>query len=162
MKKVFLILLIFLQFSVSAGSSSIRPILITSLPKTLSIGLNEVNLTWYVIDDNPECYYVYINDQIWKNNISLLSNEISFTFSDVVGNYTIKLIVFDYSGYSITSSINISVIAVSSNSSNTNTNVSSSTTMASPGFTSFEVLIILLGCAAYLKKIKIHHKKKKM
>lgn len=160
MKKTILIFLIFLQFSISAGSSSIRPILKTDLPETLTIGLNEVNLTWYVIDDNPECYYVYVNDQIWKNNISLLSNEISFAFSNVAGNYTIKLLVFDYSGYSITSSINIVVIPISSSTSTTGS--TSSASMATPGFTGFGILIILLVSGAYQKKKKLYKKEKKM
>ena len=43
------------------SNASIKPIITTSLPHNIQIGLQSINLSWYIIDDNPRSYSVYKN-----------------------------------------------------------------------------------------------------
>lgn len=110
----------------------------------VTIGLQEVTLRWYVIDDNLKNYAIYINNSIWKN-ATVESNLIEVKFSNSVGLYNITLEVTDFSNNTANYKmvINVSQSTSSSQSSATESNISTSYsgTKASSGFSFIEFLI---------------------
>ena len=113
----------------------------------MEIGLSEVQLTWYVIDDNPHYFSIYVNNSIWKYEIPLTANLINITFTNVPGFYNINLSVTDYSGYYSQSNLVIKILnPASPSSSSTQPAYSSSSpsASASDSYTSLEVVGALI------------------
>jgi hypothetical protein len=97
---LFILVVILITFSVSPVISSVRPKIFSELPDTITSQSSDVILEFYVIDDNPRSYNLYINDTLWKSNIIITSNLLTIVFSNVAAHYLLNLTVFDYSGYS--------------------------------------------------------------
>ena len=141
--------------SVLNVKSSIQPIIVTDMPNPLHIGiLQNVNLTWVVIDDNPRNFELYINDTLSRNE-SIVSDVITEPFSSPAGLYNLSLIVNDYSNYMVSTFqlINVSGYASTSSSTPSITSESYASTVSSPGFL-FSILIAIFSISVFFKKLK--------
>lgn len=154
MKNLLTISIIFILSMQTVGTmASIKPIIVTTMPEYINSGLQDLNLHWTVIDDNPRNYVLSINNTTWKNE-TLQSNEIQVVFSSAYGWYNITLKVFDYSGNMAYSNliINVSSVFPVTNSALTSTPSTSYTytaSKASPGFEYLAVLPLILLCSTY-------------
>ena len=95
--------------STSNVQASIHPIIVSDLPNPINSGLQDIDLKWIIIDDNPWSYEIYVNGNIWKND-SIITDIIQVQFSGPVGWYNLTLFVKDYSGNNVSTNqlINIS------------------------------------------------------
>lgn len=159
-KKVFftLTVILILISPVLNVNASIRPVIVTQMPDPMNIGiLQNVNLTWVVIDDNPSFYSLYINNTLSKNG-TIISNVITEPFSAPEGLYNITLIVTDYSNNSASSTLLINSSRFILTSSGTTSNPSpGSKTAATPGFT-YEIFLSTIFIIAL---IPLMHKRPK-
>ena len=124
------------------------------MPKKLTIGLQETNLSWFVIDDNLESFTIYINGLLWKNR-TVTSNLIEEKFSNVVGSYNLTLEVYDYSNNTAFTNMTIIVSAIEPTTT-TSSNITSYiiASQAAPAFTIFE---FMLSITLLMSSIKIAH-----
>lgn len=150
------ILVVLCFLSVTSVHASIQPIIVSEMPNPINSGLQNVNLKWVVIDDNPKSYEIYINDKIWKKN-SIITDIITVQFSDVEGFYNLTLFVYDYSGNSVSASqlINISTAFPITEGSNPSKSPYSA---ATPGF-GFSVVFAVLTTAVIYNFSKRKRKK---
>lgn len=152
MNKLYLVPLVLVLFTISASSASIRPFITTSMPSNLNVDLKDVPLHWYIVDDNPRNYSLFINSSPWKINIPMkTNNSIDVTFSNTPGIYNVSLIVEDYSGYTASAFVVITIYYESATTSSAPTSIStssithgsassSSNSAASSGFDYLEVV----------------------
>ena len=142
--------------------SSIHPIIVTDMPDLLNIAiLQNVNLTWVVIDDNPRNYELYVNNTISKNG-TIVSNVINIPFSAPEGVYNITLIVTDYSNNSVTSTLLINssrYVSPSSNASSSSATTTYHMTAASSGFDFISLLFMISSLIVISKFFKLRRKK---
>ena len=147
-------------------SASIRPIIINNTPNVINSDKTEVNLSWYIIDDNPKQYTILKNGSVLKNNINFESNVITLQFNDVVGHYNISLIVYDFSGYSASNNVIITITSASASTApvtaattTNNASISSKFSASSTGFSLLNIFFTLLVITTLIRFTK--HKKKK-
>ena len=156
MKNKFLILICFLMFNsliLTDGNASLRPIIVSNNPSSISTDSNSISLSWNIIDDNPRFYSIKKNGSILINNISIVSDIVNFEFIEIAGTYNISFTVYDFSGFFAQdyTLITISAVTTSSSTSATGSSTSSSssattssTGSASPGFTYINTLIMIV------------------
>ena len=120
----------------------------TNLPPTITIGLQEIQLIWYVIDDNPESYSILKNGSFLRDDILITSNLINISFSEVAGTYNLTLIVRDYSNYTAISTIFIQVQLNSATTTQTNSAATQTENTkisnASPGYSFIDILFFIV------------------
>lgn len=148
---------LFSQSFTEAGNASIQPVITTTMPKKMTIGLQEVTLHWYIIDDNLDNYAIYINNSIWKKN-SITSNLLEVQFSNSVGSYNITLSVTDFSNYSASYQM-IIIVSQSSQTTTIYAITTQSTSGATPGFGFLEALSLLCFLVVTAKLVKFSKKK---
>lgn len=153
------IVIVLVPGQTTVTNASIRPIITTKMPHELIIGLQDVNLTWYVIDDNLMSYTIFINDSLWKMDNFTNSNVLEVTFSNVIGFYNLTLSVHDYSGYNSNASQYIKVLQLpntSATQSVTSTINNQTKASASNGFEFISVILVITISSV----IKLKRKKK--
>ena len=155
------IVLLINLINVLETSASIRPIIINNTPKEVISNNTEVNISWYIIDDNPKSFSIYKNGSILQDNIPLVSNLINFKFNDVPGYYNVSIIVYDFSGNSATTNIFITIKNIPGTSIVTASSTSSSTNNAYKGTPGFNYLILLLAIITLSVFTKVKKTKKK-
>ena len=157
---IWIVILLF-SFPSPTTYASIRPIITTTMPHELVVGLGEVNLSWYVIDDNLKSYEIDINDSTWRINNFTDSNLIQVSFSNVEGFYNLTLSVEDYSGFMSNTTQYIKVVySTSAVTSSITNNTASSTTTGATGTQGFEfltTLLVLLTSTIILSKLRKKH-----
>ena len=156
MKRVLIFLVVLLSFSSTMADASIKPVITTKMPGYININLEEVTLSWYVVDDNPKNYSLYINGSIWKDNIPFTSNIVNVTFSNIAGLYNVSLKVMDYSGFTSESFVLIHVNNISVPTYATETSYS---TAASDSFSFLEAVMAFISLVLIIKR-KYRHKKR--
>ena len=160
-KEIYLIvIIILLQENTLSTNASIRPIITTNLPPTITIGLQEILLNWYVIDDNPDSYSILKNGSFLRDDVLITSNLINLSFSEVAGTYNLTLIVRDYSNFTAASTIIIHVQSIPATSTLTGTAASttenSQRSSATPGYSLTDILffIVIIGFFITFKRRK--------
>ncbi len=157
----FIIMTFGTQINVLEVSSSVRPIITTSMPEEVTIGLQDYTLRWYVIDDNIKNYSIYINESIWKSEIAQ-SNIIECTFSNPVGTYNITLEVQDFSNFTTQYQmiINVTQTSQSTNTENTST-MTTTQTGAAFGFAYVETMVALTIVSSSIVLYRLKERKKR-
>lgn len=94
---------------VLSSESSLKPILVPQMEINQFILTNqEINLTWYIIDDNPSSYKLFINNSIFKFG-KTTTNIINIPYSNIAGYYIITLEITDYSNNIVNNSIYLTI-----------------------------------------------------
>lgn len=153
--QLLIIAIILIAFQATSTDASIRPIITSNMPSEFRIGLFDVNLTWYVIDDNLQSYTIFINNSIWKMDNFTDSNLIQVIFSGSKGFYNLTLSVYDYSGFNVNSTQYVKVIpSITSATSSQGTYTSYTATGGTPGFEIFSTLVALGICSVLIQKLR--------
>ena len=152
------------QIHIDQADASIKPIITTQMPKKLIIGLQETNLSWFIIDDNLASFNIYINGLIWRNG-NVTSNLIETEFSNVVGTYNLTLNVNDFSNNMASDNMTIIVSAeIPTTTSQSTYSTSYTNVTGAPGFNYIELIVNLFIYLLYniiIPPVKYFKKQKK-
>jgi hypothetical protein len=152
-KNAFLLVFFFLIFNtcfIQDSSGSLSPI-IEALAPQIFVELNqEFTITWIIIDDDPSRYEIRQDNSLLKWG-QIETSMINITSSMPIGVYYYAIIVFDYTGNSISNVVQINVVSphtvtspTSSYTQDTKPSFTSADEAAARGFSLLIVIFVIL------------------